>query len=174
MSSSGDHGEARGWRVQPASPDSTRTGGACSTPGAPPSAPPSQAARGALIVLDTLSMTGPLARRTLAHVLVGEPSTRASRFAGLRNFGKLIGLWVREIDGLLQQMLALGLLEELPGAGPFGSSIVVALTHPGQEALRTRAAIPVNLRTVTPEEAAMARAQQEAGSSVLLTLRLLE
>ena len=130
----------------------------------------SQAERGALIVLDTVAkLELEVGKGKLAQILKGSTSSEIERYKGSRNFGKFISLRISEIESLVDQLMDAGYLKQTGGKYP-----VLTLTPRGEIALKTRAAIRVDLRQVRAAESDRARAKMRAGGTVALTFESLQ
>ncbi|MBI5052335.1 MAG: helix-turn-helix domain-containing protein, partial [Chloroflexi bacterium] len=130
----------------------------------------SQAERGALIVLDTVTKLKPeVGKGKLAQILKGSTSSEIERYKNSRNFGKFISLRLGEIESLVDQLMDAGYLKQTGGKYP-----VLTLTPRGEIALKTRAAIRVDLRQVRAAESDRARAKMRAGGTVALTYETLQ
>jgi ATP-dependent DNA helicase RecQ len=141
-----------------------------STPAVNDVASLSQAERGALIVLDTAAKLKPeVGKGKLAQILKGSTSSEIERYKNSRNFGKFISLRLGEIESLVDQLMDAGYLKQTGGKYP-----VLTLTPRGEIALKTRAAIRVDLRQVRAAESDRARAKMRAGGTVALTFETLQ
>jgi hypothetical protein len=80
-------------------------------------------------------------RSRLAQVLKGSTARDMHLYAGARNLGKFSTLPLKEIEGLILQLLEGGYLKPEGGDRP-----TLKLTPAGEAALQTRAALPVKVR----------------------------
>jgi ATP-dependent DNA helicase RecQ len=130
-----------------------------------------QAERAALIVLDTIAhLNWNVGKSTLAQILKGSAAQKMLRvgYDKVRNYGKFETLKKYEIEALIDQLYAAGYLKQIGGEYP-----TLKLTPRGEAALKARAAINVQLRSVQPAEAQRVKAQKAAGGTIALTGQLL-
>ncbi len=128
-----------------------------------------QPERGALIVLDAIAhLKWQVGRSKLAQLLKGSTAQDMRLYAQARNYGKLTGLRLAEIESLIGQLIDAGHIKQAGSKLP-----TLKLTPKGEAALKTHAAIAVNLRRVQPGAARKHRAEREAGGTVALTGQLL-
>ncbi|MDW8365772.1 MAG: RecQ family ATP-dependent DNA helicase [Abditibacteriales bacterium] len=122
----------------------------------------SPAEKTALIVLDTVrKLKWEVGRGKLAQILRGSKSKEVQQFGYDKNphYGKLSVFSLAEIEGLIDQLIALGYFKLTGGDRP-----VLRLTPRAEAALQTYAPIPLQLpREVKKEEAARRRAERETG-----------
>ncbi len=129
-----------------------------------------QAERAALIVLDTIvHLKWDVGKSTLAQILKGSAAQKMTRvgYDKARNYGKFDVLKLREVEALIDQLYEAGYLKQIGGEYP-----MLKLTPRGEAALKTRAAINVQLRPVQPGEARRVKAQKAAGGTLALTGQL--
>nr|MBP7688288.1 RecQ family ATP-dependent DNA helicase [Thermoflexales bacterium] len=129
-----------------------------------------QAERAALIVLDTLvHLNWNVGKSTLAQILKGSASQKmlSVGYDKARNYGKFTALKLREIEGLIDQLYEAGYLKQIGGEFP-----TLKLTPRGEAALKARAAINVQVRTVDAAETQRVKAQKAAGGTLALTGQL--
>jgi ATP-dependent DNA helicase RecQ len=130
-----------------------------------------QAQRAALIVLDTLAtLPWEIGKGKLAQLLKGSQAKDMSMasYVRNRNFGKFASLHVSEIDMLIAQLIDGGYVKQVGDMRP-----TLKLSSRGEVALKTRAAIDVQLRSVQPGAAQKVKAQNTAGGTVAYTGQLL-
>ncbi|MBL8056151.1 MAG: RecQ family ATP-dependent DNA helicase [Anaerolineales bacterium] len=131
----------------------------------------SQAERAALIVLDAVArLDRLLGKGKLAQFLRGSETEAVADLKGQRHFGKFADLRLADIEALIDQLLDSGHLGQAGGLRP-----VLALTPLGENALRNRAALQVNLRLAEAGQAARLRAARSApaGGTLAVTRDLL-
>ncbi|MBI5568142.1 MAG: RecQ family ATP-dependent DNA helicase [Chloroflexi bacterium] len=129
-----------------------------------------QAERAALIVMDTLvHLNWNVGKSTLAQILKGSASQKMLNvgYDKARNYGKFTALKLREIEGLIDQLYEAGYLKQIGGEFP-----TLKLTPRGEAALKARAAIKVQLRTVDANETQRIKAQKAAGGTLAWTGQL--
>jgi len=127
-----------------------------------------QSERAALIVLETISRLS-LGKRKLAKVLKGSKARDIARYTRHPNYARFVDLQMVEIEALIDQLLHSGYLKSV------GSNLpTLALTSKGQNAIKARIAIQVDLRHITQSIYRKRRAEQEAGGTIALTGQLLE
>ena len=127
------------------------------------------AERVALVVLDAANaFQRKLGKGKLADILKGSHAKDVQPFVKSPHFGTLAGMRRSELDTLIQQLFDDGYLKQVGGEYP-----TLVLTPRGEHALKTRAAIETNVRPPEPGAADAARAEREAGGTVLLTAQLL-
>jgi ATP-dependent DNA helicase RecQ len=130
-----------------------------------------QAERGALIVLDTIAwLKWEVGKGKLAQILKGalKPEEARPEYTGHRNYGKFIGLKLKEIESLINQLLESGHVKQVGGDRP-----TLKLTSRGEAALKARTAINVELRPVQAIEAERQKAKAAAGGTVALSGQML-
>ena len=130
-----------------------------------------QAERAALIVLDTIvHLNWNVGKSTLAQILKGSAAQKMLRvgYDKVRNYGKFVALKKYEIEALIDQLYVADYLKQIGGEYP-----TLKLTPRGEAALKARAAINVQLRSVQPAEAQRVKAQKAAGGTIALTGQLL-
>jgi ATP-dependent DNA helicase RecQ len=131
----------------------------------------SQAERTALIILDALRrLQWGVGREKLAQVLKGSQAKEVQRFGYQQSpyYGRLAVFLLKEIEGLIEQLIAQGYLKVVGGQRP-----VLRLTPRGQASLKARASIPLRLPRAVPQEAvARKRAEHEAGGTIALTAQM--
>ncbi len=132
----------------------------------------SQSERAALIVLDTISgfmqNNFSVGKGKLAQILKGSSSEGAARFFRNRNYGKFATLKMTQIDALINQLMAAGHLKQVGGERP-----VLALTPRGEHALKTKAAIDVELHTASRGAIERKQRERSMGNTVHVTLNML-
>jgi ATP-dependent DNA helicase RecQ len=124
----------------------------------------------ALIILDTLRSIKWGGRRKLAQVLKGSRARDISKFGydQHRFYGKLSIFRVKQLEGLIDQLVATGYLKVVGSERPF-----LSLTPLGKSALANKAAIPLELpHPIRKEEVARRQAEREAGGTVAYTYQL--
>ncbi len=132
------------------------------------------AERVALLILWTVQeirqkLHSAVGQTKLAQILAGSRSREIVRFRydTLRAYGRLAQLRRKEISELITQLVAMGYLKSVGSEYP-----ILRLTPAGEEALRTKAAIPLQLPyEVRPDDGRL-RAEREAGGTVALTGQL--
>jgi uncharacterized protein YpbB len=83
-------------------------------------------------------------------------------------YGRLAIFSLKEIEGLIGQLITQGYLKVIGGERP-----VLRLTPRGEAALKARASIPLRLPRAVPQEAvARKQAEREAGGTVALTAQM--
>lgn len=131
----------------------------------------SQAQRTALIILDTVRrLKWATGRTNLARTLAGSTASvmASSHYDESAYYGRLAVFKVREIEGMIDQMLRLGHLKLTGGNRP-----VLRLSPQGQAALKARSAIDLTLpRVVQRQQVHNRKVEREAGGTVELTARL--
>jgi len=131
----------------------------------------SQAERGALVILDALNrLKWGVGRTKLAQLLKGSRAKDMARFGYDKNayYGCMAVYTQAEIEGLIQQLLRQNYLKAIGGDQP-----VLRLTPRGEVALKTRAAIPLDLpRVVSARDKTRKQAERDAGGTVELTAQL--
>lgn len=129
----------------------------------------SQSERAALIVLDTIAhLKWGVGQGTLARVLRGASGEKTKDYVDARNFGKFASLRLKEIEALISQLTEAGYLKQVGSLRP-----TLRLTPRGEDALRARSAIAVELRQVHQSERRRRQAEIDAGSTVALSGQLL-
>jgi ATP-dependent DNA helicase RecQ len=129
----------------------------------------SQSERAALIVLDTLAhLKWEIGKGKLAQLLKGSASKDMAFYKRARNYGKFAALRLSEIESLIGQLVDAGYLKQVGSRLP-----TLKLTPKGENALRARAAIQVDLRSVRPGAAQRLKVEREAGGTVALTGQML-
>ncbi|RLE29426.1 hypothetical protein DRJ54_04650, partial [Candidatus Acetothermia bacterium] len=127
-----------------------------------------QEARIALGILDTVRrLPRPVGREKLAQILKGSRAKEiiARGYDRSPYYGRLADLTLKEIQGLIGQLVGGGFLKVVGGELP-----VVRLTPRGREALARREPIPLRLpRKHRPEVARRRREEREAGGTVAYT-----
>lgn len=130
-----------------------------------------QAERLALVILDAARrLRWGVGRRRLAQVLKGSRSRAMARYGYDRSpyFGRLAVFKIREIEGLIGQLVRHGDLKVVGGEQP-----VLRLTPQGERALATRSAMALRLpRTVSEQAVAIKQAEQQAGGTVAFTAQM--
>jgi superfamily II DNA helicase RecQ len=127
-----------------------------------------QSERAALIVLETISRVN-LGKQKIAKLLRGSKARDITRYTRHPNYGKFAALQMGEIEALIDQLLQAGYIKSIGSRLP-----TLGLTPKGQNALKARSAIQVNLRRVTQSASRRKKAEQEAGGTLALTGQLLE
>lgn len=123
----------------------------------------------ALTVLDAAqAFQRKIGKGKLADILKGSKAKDVQPFVKSPHYAKLEALRKYELEALIQQLFDDNYLKQVGGEYP-----VIALTPRGEHALKTRAAIQTNIRPPAPGAAEKARAEKEAGGTVLLTAQLL-
>jgi len=132
----------------------------------------SQAERTALVILDALRrLKWGVGREKLARLLKGSRAREMHRFGYDQSvyYGRLAIFSLREIEDLIEQLIAQGYIKVIGGERP-----VLRLTPQGEAALKARASIPLRLpRGVSAEAIARKQAEREAGGTVALTVQML-
>lgn len=127
-----------------------------------------QAERAALIALDTLAhLKWEIGQSTLAQILKGSTAQRMRYYQRARNFGKLNPLRLREIQSLVEQLCTAGYVKSVGADRP-----TLRLTPRGEETLKARVAIHVEVRALTANAVRRHAAAREAGSTLALTEQL--
>ncbi|MCX7838970.1 MAG: RecQ family ATP-dependent DNA helicase [Anaerolineae bacterium] len=124
-----------------------------------------------LVILETVrTLKHPLGRDKIAMIARGSQA-QAIVSAGYNRhkfYGKLYHLTLREIGDVIEQLIARGYLKTIGGEYP-----VLALTPLGEHALKTRAAIELDVRmSASTEKRAEKRAVLKAGGTIERTLEL--
>ena len=127
-----------------------------------------QSERAALIVLETISRVN-LGKQKIAKLLRGSKARDITRYTRHPNYGKFAALQMGEIEALIDQLLQAGYIKSIGSRLP-----MLGLTPKGQNALKARSAIQVNLRRVTQSASRRKKVEQEAGGTLALTGQLLE
>src|SRR5262249_32121886 len=89
-------------------------------------------------------------------------------FVKAPQYGILAGMRRADLDTLIQQLFDDGYIKQVGGEYP-----TIVLTPRGEHAFKTRAAIETNVRPPQPGAADAARAEREAGGTVLLSGQML-
>ncbi|MBC8448939.1 MAG: RecQ family ATP-dependent DNA helicase [Chloroflexi bacterium] len=128
----------------------------------------SQAEWAALVILSTVAeLSWNVGRQRLAQVLKGSQAkeVKTSGYQRLCYYGKLATLGIKEIEGLIDQLVRMKHLKVVGGEYP-----VLRLTLQGQQALTNKTAIPLRLpRPLRPGEQERLRAERKAGGTVAYT-----
>ena len=137
-----------------------------------PSAPaPHSPDHTALVILDAIRrLKWEIGKEKLAQLLRGSSAKEMHLYSYDRSpyYGRLAVFSMREIGGLIDQLLREGYLKVVGGEMP-----VLRLTPKAEAAIRERAAIPLHLpREIDPERVATKQAEREAGGTVALTAQL--
>jgi ATP-dependent DNA helicase RecQ len=128
-----------------------------------------QAERGALIVLDTIAhLKWGVGQSTLAQVLKGSSAEKINGYHQARNYAKFAALRLKEIEALIRQLTAAGYIKQVGSTRP-----TLRLTPRGEDALKTRSAIQVELRAVHSGDTRRRVAERAAGSTVALSEQML-
>jgi len=128
-----------------------------------------QAERAALIVLDTIAhLKWGVGQSTLARVLKGSGAERIEAYVDARNYAKFAALRLKEIEALIGQLTAAGYVKQVGSTRP-----TLRLTTRGEDALKSRSSIQVELRQVHSSERRRRLAEQDAGSTVALSGQML-
>lgn len=109
-----------------------------------------------------------LGKGKLADILKGSRAKDVQSFAKSPYFGKLIGMRRAALDSLIQQLFDDGYLKQVGGEYP-----TIQLTPRGERALKTGAAIETDVPAPKAGAAEAARAEREAGGTLLLSGELL-
>jgi ATP-dependent DNA helicase RecQ len=129
-----------------------------------------QSERAALIILDTIyRLEWKLGKGKVSKILKGSTSKDVSRFSQHRHYGKFADLRIGEIESMIDHLIQAGYIKAIGSRLP-----VLALTSKGEEALKRRAAIPLELRPLRPDARLRQKVEREAGGTVALTGKLLE
>jgi ATP-dependent DNA helicase RecQ len=122
----------------------------------------SPAEKTALVILDAVrKLKWEVGRGKLAQILKGSKAKDVQQFGYDKNphYGKLSVFSVAEVEGLIDQLIALGYFKLTGGDRP-----VLRLTPHAEAALKAHAPIPLQLpREVKKEEAVRKRAERETG-----------
>lgn len=110
-----------------------------------------------------------LGKGKLADVLKGSRAKGIESFTKSPYYGKLAGARKTDLEAVFNQLLQDGYIQQVGSEYP-----TLQLTPRGESALNTRAAIGVNIQPIQPGVNERARAEKEAGGTVLLTLQLLQ
>ncbi len=133
-----------------------------------------QSERAALIVLDTIAVLRGrdhgVGKGKLAQILRGSEAPEMARYKANRNFAKFSTLRLKEIEGLINQLLSSGYLR--PSADPLP---VLMLSTKGEITLAARAAVNVSLRKVAANAPVTpgGKPRQRGPESTVETTRLL-
>ncbi len=130
-----------------------------------------QAERLALAILDAARrLRWGVGRHRLAQILKGSRSRAMARYGYDRSpyFGRLAVFKIREIEGLIGQLVRHGDLKVVGGEQP-----VLRLTPQGEQALARRSAMALRLpRAVSEQAVAIKQAELQAGGTVALTAKM--
>ncbi|MBN1891083.1 MAG: RecQ family ATP-dependent DNA helicase [Thermoflexales bacterium] len=130
------------------------------------------AGRAALVVLDTVRrLKWGVGRRKLAQILKGSRSKEISRFDYDKSiyYGRYAEMQLNELSGWVDQLIEAGYLKVVGGEHP-----VVRLTPRGEQAIKTRQAVPLRLsRPIRPQITARKQAERQAGGTLALSGQLL-
>lgn len=122
----------------------------------------SQFEKAALIVLQTITdLSFGLGRRKIALILNGSKAKAVARFTAVRTYGRLAHLRLKNIEALIDQLQITGYLKAAGSKRPF-----LVLTPVGKSALKTGAAIPIELRPLQEGAFRREKAAQQAGATV--------
>ena len=131
----------------------------------------SQAERTALIILDALRrLQWGIGREKLAQMLKGSRTKEMQQFGYHQSpyYGRLAVFLLKEIEGLIGQLITQGYLKVIGGNRP-----VLRLTPRGEASLKARASMPLRLpRAVQQATVARKQAEREAGGTVALTAQM--
>lgn len=128
-----------------------------------------EAERIALVVLQAAhAFQRKLGKGKLADILKGSHAKDIEPFVKSTHYGKLAALRRADLEALIQKLFDDGYLKQVGGEYP-----TLQLTPRGEHARKTGAAIETDLPPPRPGAVENARAQQEAGGTVLLTGQLL-
>lgn len=123
----------------------------------------------ALVVLETIAnLKFGLGKEKIALILKGSRSQKAAHLTQVPTFGKIAARKTTEIQSLIQQLQDAGYLKQVGADRP-----MLKLTPRGEHALKTRAAIAVNVSSITPAVQARVKAEREAGGTLQLTEQML-
>ncbi len=113
----------------------------------------------ALTVLDCVrALSGHIGRLSVSKVLAGSHAQDVARYQHRPFFGKLAQFKQRELDDMVNALIQQGYIKVIGGEYP-----VVTLSPLGANAIKTRAAIPLNLPQTT-RKAEHARAERAMGT----------
>jgi ATP-dependent DNA helicase RecQ len=123
----------------------------------------------ALTVLETVrAFQRKMGKGKLIDILRGSRAKDVQPFVKSPSFGKLSGVRKSDLDTLLAQLQNDGFIKQVGGEYP-----TLTLTPRGENALETRIAIETNIRAPKPGAMERAKAEKQAGGTVLLTGQLL-
>ena len=134
-----------------------------------------QAQRGALIVLDTVNLLQQqqreLGKGRLAMILKGSQSDKVTNFKSNRNFGKFASLTVDEIESMITQLITSGYLKQTGSELP-----TLRLSPRGETALKAKAAIKIELRSISTSAGAQQAQQRQRtlGGTVEVTSEMIK
>lgn len=132
-----------------------------------------QAQRGALIVLDTVNLLQQqqreLGKGRLAMLLKGSQSEKVVNFKSNRNFGKFGALNVDEIETMIAQLTTSGYLKQTGNELP-----TLRLSPRGESALKAKAAIKIEMRSVSSGAQQESQRQRLLGGTVEVTSEMIK
>lgn len=130
----------------------------------------SQYERAALAVLQTVAeLSFGLGRNKIALILNGSRAKAVTRFTAVRTYGRLTHLRLKEIETLIDQLQVMGYLKAAGSRRPF-----LILTPIGKSALKSGAAVSINLHPLQEGASRREKVERQAGATVLQSGEMLK